>query len=294
MSNYSEIIKNSKEKGILLDFCGSDERHYYNGLYTDLCGMSVEDYINSTLHVCGTNNNGGTTEPVKKINTITFTLNSEKYLVVYANNAPKTDITISFVCEGNELNVTIPSNNAEIITTNYKPTGETINIENVGITPTEDENYKYGDYKINDVAIVKNYTMYYNMVNILNIGSVSETDIVNYDNVVLSETEQDITFILPASKENVDDLSDEEYIKWESNNSYNKIIAVPIDLYTDENNIKFNYLINGVDAFIGFEKIKTIAINSVDYVILVDKDDVSSNSTMEIMEAGTYKVSLKI
>lgn len=294
MSNYSEIIKNSKEKGILLDYCGSDERHYYNGLYTDLCGMPVEDYINSTLHVCGTNNNGGTTEPVKKINTITFTLNSEKYLVVYANNAPKTDITISFVCEGNDLNVTIPSNNGEIITTNYKPTGETINIENVSITPTEDEKYKYGDYKINDVAIVKNYTMYYNMVNILNIDSVSETDIVNYDNVVLSETEQDITFILPASKENVDDLSDEEYIEWESNNSYNKIIAVPNELYTDENNRKFNYLINGVDAFIGFEKIKTIAINSVDYVILVDKDDVSSNSTMEIMEAGTYKVSLKI
>lgn len=293
MLDYLNIKEYPKDKGILLDSCNKEDRLYHNGCYYDLCGMSVQDYIDSTLLNC-TGNGGGTTEPVKKINTITFTLNSERYLVVYANSAPKTDITISFVCEGNDLNVTIPSNNGEIITTNYKPTGETINIENVSITPTEDETYKYGDYKINDVAIVKNYTMYYNMVNILNIDSVSETDIVNYDNVVLSEIEQDITFILPASKENVDDLSDEEYIEWESNNSYNKIIAVPNELYTDENNRKFNYLINGVDAFIGFEKIKTIVINSVDYVILVDKDDVSSNSTMEIMEAGTYKVSLKI
>lgn len=38
----------------------NNEKYYYNGLFTDLCGMSVEDYINSTkLAITIANGNGG-------------------------------------------------------------------------------------------------------------------------------------------------------------------------------------------------------------------------------------------
>lgn len=290
MSNYNEIIKNSKEKGILLDYCGSNERYYYNGLYTDLCGMSVQDYINSTLLNGDFNNNGDDTiTPTKKINTITFTLNSEKNLVVYANNAPKTDITISFVCEGNNLNVVIPFNSGEIVNTNYKPSGETININNVSITPSEDDTYKYGDYKIVNNAQPKTYTIYYNMLNTISYGDVSNTDIINFENIEASYQEQEIIFMLPPTNENVDDLPEEEYLEWENNNSYYKSIIVPSVLYTDENNKKFELLLGGENAFIGFKNIKQISINNIQYYLLVDTDDKMNNSSNKEIIAGTYK-----
>ena len=43
MENYIDILKEAKEKGILLDSCGNIEREKDTGLYTDLCGSSVEE-----------------------------------------------------------------------------------------------------------------------------------------------------------------------------------------------------------------------------------------------------------
>lgn len=43
MGNYIDILKEAKEKGILLDSCGNIEREKDTGLYTDLCGASVEE-----------------------------------------------------------------------------------------------------------------------------------------------------------------------------------------------------------------------------------------------------------
>ena len=291
MSNHSEIIEKSKKKGILLDYCGNDERHYYNGLYTDLCGMSVEDYINSTL----LNNNFGsgsgdeTLEPTKKINTIIFSKNTNGYLVVYANNAPKTELNITCICDGEKINVTIPNNNGSIISTTYKITGETINVTDVSITPSEDDTYKYGDYRIINNTQPKTYTIYYNMVNTNTYNDISNNDIVNFKNFEASYQEQEIVFILPPTNENVDDLPEEEYLEWENNNSYYKSIIVPSVLYTDENNKKFELLLGGEDAFIGFKNVKQILVDNIPYYLLVDLDDKGCNSTKEEISAGTYK-----
>ena len=60
MLDYLNIKEYPKDKGIILDSCNSEERLYHNGCYYDLCGMSVQDYINSTLLNCSGNSiNGG-------------------------------------------------------------------------------------------------------------------------------------------------------------------------------------------------------------------------------------------
>lgn len=43
MGDFKEVIEAAKESGITLDTCGTAERHYSWGLYTDLCGMDVEE-----------------------------------------------------------------------------------------------------------------------------------------------------------------------------------------------------------------------------------------------------------
>lgn len=265
--------------------------YYYNGLYTDLCGMSVEDFIKSTQLQCSNSGDNGGDEPVpsKTINTINFALNSEGYLVLYPNKAPLTDISVSFTCENKNFNITLYNNNGSIVNTNYKIISEIIVVSNVKITPVEDESYQYGDYKVINNNLSKTYTVYYGMVNTKTYTSLTASDIIKYNSIEASTEAQDIIYKLPAAPDYVEELPDDEYVQWEENNSYYKLLVVPGDIYTDNNNKKFNLLLGSVDAFIGFVNIKTLTIDNVNYYLLVDNDDKSINSSNNEINAGTYK-----
>ena len=45
MNNYKEVVKESLEKGIILDSCGQIERFYDYGRYIDLCGLDPSDIV---------------------------------------------------------------------------------------------------------------------------------------------------------------------------------------------------------------------------------------------------------
>ena len=287
-------IKNTKTKGILLDSCNSEERLYHNGCYYDLCGMSIEDYINSTLLNCNNNGNSDTPgEIVKTLNTIIFSINSNGNLIVYPNKAPKTDITVSFTCESMSSTIVLPANSNSFVNTNYTPSNSDLTISNVKIEPNEDDLYKYGDYKVEKDEPMKSFTIYYDMVNALTSSNLTNNDVKKFKNIVATINEQEITYILPAAPEGVEDLPEEEYLEWESNNLYQKSLVVPVEIYESNDNRKFNYLLGGVDAFVGFENIKTITIDNENYSILIDKDDHVTNSTTQEITAGTYKFSLR-
>ena len=293
MLDYLNIKEYPKDKGIILDSCNSEERLYHNGCYYDLCGMSVEDYINSTLLNCNGTGNDKPEEMVKTLNTIIFSKNSNGNLIVFANKSPKVDIKISFTCENMTTTVTIPANSTSVVNTNYTPINDELVVSNVKIEPSEDDLYKYGDYKIDKEESMKEYIVYYDMVNILTSNNLTKTDVEKFTSVNVTIEGQDITYMLPAAPEGIEDLPEDEYLEWEKNNSYQKALVVPTDLYISNDNRKFIYLLNGVDAFIGFEKIKTITINNEQYYILVDKDDHVANSSTQKITAGTYKLSLR-
>lgn len=294
MSEYNEVMKRSKKDGILLDYCGSDERYYYNGLYTDLCGLSVDDFIKSTLLNCnGGGNNDTPGEIIKTLNTIIFSINSNGNLIVYPNKTPKTNIKVTFTCESMSSTIILPANSTSVVNTNYTPVNNELTVTNVSIEPSEDDLYKYGDYKVEKNEPMKSFTIYYNMVNSLTSDKLTNNDVKKFKNIVATVNEQEITYILPAAPEGVEDLPEEEYLEWETNNLYQKSLVVPVEIYESNNNRKFNYLLGGVDAFVGFEKIKTITIDNENYSILVDKDDHVTNSTTQEITAGTYKFSLR-
>ena len=294
MLDYLNIKEYPKDKGITLDSCNSEERLYHNGCYYDLCGMSIQDYINSTLLNCSGTGNDKPEEIVKTLNTIIFSKNSNGNLIVFANKSPKVDIKISFTCENMTTTVTIPANFTSVVNTNYTPINDELVVSNVKIEPSEDDLYKYGDYKIDKEEPMKEYVVYYDMVNVLTSNNLTENDVKKFTNVNATIEEQDITYMLPAAPEGVEDLPEDEYLEWEENNNYQKALIVPTELYISNDNRKFNFLLNGVDAFIGFVKIKTMTINNEQYYILVDKDDHVANSSTQKITAGTYKLSLRV
>ena len=293
MLDYLNIKEYPKNKGIILDSCNSEERLYHNGCYYDLCGMSVQDYINSTLLNCSGTGNDKPEEIIKTLNTIIFSKNSNGNLIVFSNKSPKVDIKISFTSENMTTTVTIPANSTSVVNTNYTPINDELVVSNVKIEPSEDDLYKYGDYKINKEEPMKEYIVYYDMVNTLTSNNLTKTEVEKFTSVNVTIEEQEITYMLPAAPEGVEDLPEDEYLEWEENNIYQKALVVPTELYISNDNRKFNYLLNSVDAFIGFENINTITINNEQYYILVDKDDHVANSSTQKITAGTYKLSLR-
>ena len=302
----------------------NNEKYYYNGLFTDLCGMSVNDYIKSTqLNISivnsgsgsiivpgggnntGNNNNNNTNgggngdtggdiilpdnpTVTKQTNTLVFSVNTDGYLCVALTYAPKTAITITFSCEEYNGNVVLTSSKVSHTTT-FKPKNNQLSISNLNITPSEDSIYKYGFYKLENPTQMKSYVVYYDMLKKTNENIITNELVTNFNKITATTNEETMMFVLPGASEDVNNLPDDEYDLWEVNNTYEKALVVPSEIYTDKNNKLFSFILNDADAFIGFENVKTINIDNVDYVVLVDKDDKLINSSMEDILAGTYK-----
>lgn len=141
MSNYLDTIKSAREKGILLDSCGSDERVYSWGLYSDFCGLSIEDVLkgqNTFPPSSGEN-------PDKKTNTVLISANKtagEKYEVVLnITSAPTSEVIVSMTIDGSSYTITVPAG-----TTSYN-TGIMLDSKYATVTnisvASSDETYTY-------------------------------------------------------------------------------------------------------------------------------------------------------
>lgn len=275
MLDYLNIKEYPKDKGILLDPCNREERLYHNGCYYDLCGMSVQDYINSTLLNCNGGNNGGSDEPVKDINTIIFTYNEENMLTIYPTYAPKTEITVSFSFNGVSSSIKIPSDSTDVITTPYLIDGDLIVVNNVNIQPLDDGIYKYGDYKIIDKIVDEEHEIYYGLVNTLNIED--ESSIKNLNKEVITVEPKTISTILEMCDTDIASLTDEEYYEYCEKNGYVTIIAIEKTLWV--NNAIVIYNANNDNITPLFDIIKdSILLNDKEYVLVSLITDVESSA----------------
>lgn len=143
MSDFLDILLNAKENGITLDSCGSDERQYSWGLYTDLCGMSVEDARKAASACCG----GGGDEPEtgKTANKVIFslepTLTGGYALTLKFSAAPTAPVIASYRLNGIDKTISIPAGIIE-----YQ-TGDAVDdkyatLDNISFTSI-DEKYEY-------------------------------------------------------------------------------------------------------------------------------------------------------
>lgn len=280
MNSYKEIIKNSKQKGILLDYCNSDEKYYYNGIYIDLCGLPVNDYINSTLLKC--NNSGENDTPTnKKKNTLIFTYNDDGYLIAYFQFIPKIDLTVKCTCENNEIVFNFNSGSNNKINSNYKLQNlYNIVINNVNIMPSEDETYTYGTFNI--VNKQKE-----DIVNVYNLNALLNfNDIDNASNTVISDmtktiikNDDTITINYTRPADDTSNVGDDEYDEWVKNNSY--ITPIIIEKEAFDNNLVTIYNALQMELNNSLYEIDTIVIDGKTYSILTEfVENVTTEQTM--------------
>ena len=118
MSDYRDILLKALQEGKSLDSCGTDDRYYDFGLYTDLCGMSVEDAIKATTQCCcgGNGSNTGSTKVNNPIIISAEENGSSKYVVkikaAYPSAAP---VLVSVNIDGKDVTATIPAGSTETI-----------------------------------------------------------------------------------------------------------------------------------------------------------------------------------
>ena len=314
MLDYLNIKEYPKDKGIILDSCNSEERLYHNGCYYDLCGMSVQDYINSTLLNCSGNSingggvimppvndpgdNGGNLTPdeiLKISNNLIFSYNDSNMLTIALIYEPQENITVSFDFNNTNHTFTILKGGKSITTGIKIETSISKSLNNVSISPSSDETYSYGIYVINDVPVVGEYLIYYGMVNTQTYNSVDSNYVMtHFENEILNKNEKNISYIVPAAGVDTNIMGDEEYENWEKNNMFFKALVIPSELYNDDGTLKFNFLTNGVNGFIGFNNVKTMNINNIEYILLVDNDesDAFINSDNTPLTIGSYKIML--
>ena len=172
MSDYLDILKSAAEQGITLDSCGTDERQKWWGLYSDLCGMSVED----AMAVQFDHENGGV-KPSKETNVITFAMESsgDQYeLVLSAAKAPTSTVTVTCTIDGESKSLILPAGAMKLNTGIFKPT-KYATITDINFA-TGDEAYKY---EASNMVQDGKFTLTY-MLN----GSVYKTESVVYNTTV--------------------------------------------------------------------------------------------------------------
>ena len=266
----------TNNKNRFADNCELNEGLRYSGLYTDLCGMSIEDFIKGGSHNCccnGDNNQGGGsgdsgTTPTKKINTLTFKVNQNGNLTAYLTYAPTETITVSCVCEG--ANVEFVLNDGGIVVSDVLPINEKLSVSNVVIEPMEDDKYKYGDYKVINKTVVVEDVVYKtnsitNFSDLKNIKNISKSELLPYvvdnDGVVVS-------FERPADTSFPENFYDEDfdYDAWVSENSFVPVILVNKTRF-EEGELEIYIGADNMTKY--FVEIDTMGIDGETYSVMV-------------------------
>lgn len=226
MSDYKDIIKNAIEKGFVLDICGTDERHYSWGLYTDLCGMTVEDAKEAEN---GPDEGGS---GMKK-NIITFTMQNKGdgtyVLVLSATYEPTANVSVSFSIDGVQQNLTIPAGQKTLVTdiSGVDPNYPYAEITSITITST-DESYEYSS-KNNVKNGIFTLTIYYGSVLQSNVPTFNDFDSLDILEYTFGEPAS-INFVVPASPEYnwaSSELDDNEFEEWMAEHMHDFYVMVP-------------------------------------------------------------------
>lgn len=240
MSNFKDTLQTAIDNGILLDYCGSAERMKYNGLYTDLCGMPLEEY---TKPYCPCNGGGGNNDdnPTKGnlVLTLSYADNGDGTFspVVKADKTVLNDALLNIVIDGKNLNLTIAKGETsakssetfkeKIPATSFKVGNETELLDYYNkITTIDSTMEKESEYI---------YSAYINQKDASQIASINSYDfeISTANSFEISDNEIAVDFIIPSytSEEPVDD---DEYNNWLLENAYGLLLYTPSDFEIED------------------------------------------------------------
>lgn len=251
--------------GLSIDGCGNtyEKKYYVNGTYIDLCGLTIEEYMNNPC--CGSSGNGGSDNDSKPINEIfvkTFT--NEEGLIYYqafAKFAVTSNIKVKVYTDDDvftELDLYAGD-------TESKPeAGESLEIFSISLTTEEDDDFKY-------IPVTKeNTTMHTIYISAIKLANIEGT-IEDFTKIEMQQgTTSDITFIIPGTTINYNEMENiEEFEKFCLENQYCLALCLPKRIYDKKNYSISNY--GGSDVTNNFIFDENIIIDDIEYTFLIEK-----------------------
>ena len=240
-------------------------KYYYNGVYIDLNGLPIEEYMKSPFCYCNCN---GSEESIKQKNQITvLTKKDEVDSKIYYQIKSQYPVT-SFL----EVSVYSTTNIKTVLEMHVGDSeskteeGDTIDILSVNMNINEDENYKY----VIMIQDIDEYIIYKKAI-LASEEIISPKEQV-FDEISLKlNNSDDIIFTIPATSININNFeSEEELNEYIKNNQYYLMLVLPNKIYTQRKYSIYNSLnIDVTDKFLIMMD-KKITIDNIEYVYLYE------------------------
>lgn len=256
---------------LVIDGCGetNEKKYYFNGTYTDLCGLSIEDYMKNPC-CCGSGSNSGDNdEDVKSVNNIVVKAYEEDGVIYYqaiSKFAVTSNIKITVASTNNnfvelEINMGESKSKAEI--------GDTLEIKGTEININEDETYVY---EISSEIGSITYDIYNKAILLSSINDFS----AEFTKTSMEKSSiSDINFVIPAGTVDYNQMTDmEEFDKYCKEHEYCLCLYLPKSIYEKAQYTIVNY--GGTEITDKFVYNHELNIENVDCVCIVEKatDDI--------------------
>lgn len=261
------------------DGCGNkyENKYYYNGLYVDLCGMSIEDYMTNPCCNC---NGGGSGSDSKLKNKITVKYvkddNGDILYTAYATYAVTSYIKVKITFSDNTI--TELDLNAGDKQSNTKK-GSEPQFNNYTLNITEDNDYIYSVVMESSKITYKIYNKAILLSDFDKEDFSVNTTIFNSNNIENGNT-LDITFSIPSTDEDLSnsEMSEEELREYYKNFEHCFVLCLPKSVY---DNKKYSIkTVDGTDITSKFinHKEDSFMINGGEYVLI---DERSTDDNIE-------------
>lgn len=271
-STYTDNIK------LVIDGCGNshEDKYYVNGMYIDLCGLPIKEYMSNPC--CG--GGSGTNPDVNtkcKNNIIVTSYEKDDYIYYKAvadypvSSNIKIRVVNSETGSVTELEIYIGETESE------EEIGESLKIENITLNIEEDDDFQYIPLINGEEPNPENksYTVYISALHLDEINNLSSETINSLQSISINQGNTvKLQYIIPATDINYNDFKDEEFLEFCEKNQYGLILILSKELYDSSAYSIYNY--SGVDMKNNFKLNKNYIINEKEFVCLIEKavDDI--------------------
>lgn len=273
----------------------SEKKYYYNGVYIDLNGLPIEEYMKSPF--CNCNGGGSEDEPEssKQKNQITvLTKKDENDNKIYYQVKSEFPVT-SFI----EVTVTSTTNAKTVLEIHVGDSeseieeGDTIDILLAKLNVNEDDTYRY----VIITQDVNEYVIYKKAVPVSEELSNPNEQGFNEITLKLNDTD-DIIFTIPATNININNFeSEDELNDFILNNQYRLVLVLPKKIYMQKKYMIYNSInVDITNKFLLIEN-KTVIINNIEYIYIYEgaKDEETMTSFVpQYNEDTVYKYKLSL
>ena len=261
-SNNRTVLPLTNKVNLYSDGCGDtyEKKYYVNGAYIDLCGLSIEEYMNNPC--CGGGGNGTPDSDSKVENSIFVTAfigeDGMSYYQAFSLYPVTSNIKImvtSISGVATELDLYVGEKQSE------PEIGETMEYLGVEINIEEDDNYIY---VIKNENVENEYNVYIDTILYSETGSFSN----DFEMMALKMgSTTDIRYVIPGTNFNYNDLEDiDEFNKFCQENQHCFVLCLPKSIFDDKHYLISDY--SGTDITNHFELVNTFIKDDIEYVFL--------------------------